>query len=141
VVIGQMGMTLGVALYDDLSALFRVRDGNASDEQNARETVALSVTYGDQTEVPVPDLDASEEYGWEVADPDGHPAPIRKERGMVMRPPLAWELRLLEATLRALPQFIDRHARADKSQEVFEVPTASGSLALKLSWVSDGPTK
>jgi hypothetical protein len=139
VVIGQMGMTMGVALYEDLDALMRMRDGNASDEQNARETVALSVTYGDQTEVPVPDLDASEEHGWEVAGPEAHPAPIRKERGMTMRPPLAWELQLLEATLRALPGFIAHHDRNDQSAEAVEVPTGSGPLTLRISWVTERP--
>src|SRR5262249_27717811 len=63
VIIGQMGMTLGVALYDDLDALLRIRDGDASDEQNARETVALSVTYGRETEVAVADLEAARQHG------------------------------------------------------------------------------
>lgn len=139
VVIGQMGMTLGVALYEDLAALVRMRDGDASDEQNARETVALSVTYGDQTEIPVPDLDAAERLGWEVAGPDAYPAPIRKERGLVMRPPLGWELRLLEACLRALPDFVATHDRDDPSPVEVEVPTGSGPLAVRLSWLTEDP--
>jgi hypothetical protein len=130
-------MTLGFALYEDLDALLRMRDGDASDEQNARETVALSVTYGDETEIPVPDLDAAESYGWEVAGPDAYPAPIRKERGLVMRPPLAWELQLLEGCLRALPAFIDHHDRDDPAPENFDVPTGAGGLTLTLSWVDE----
>lgn len=140
VVIGQMGMTLGVALYEDLGALERMRDGDASDEQNARETVALSVTYGDQTEIPVTDLDAAERLGWEVAGPEAYPAPIRKERGLVMRPPLSWELTLLEACLRAIPQFVLGHDRANTDPEVVEVPTGTGPLSLSLSWLApDSP--
>jgi hypothetical protein len=134
-----MGMTLGFALYEDLGALFQMREGNASDEQNARETVALSVTYGDETEIPVPDLDACERYGWEVAAPDAYPAPIRKERGLTMRPPLSWELRLLEACLRAIPEFVSNHDRNDSRPAVYEVPTGSGPLALSFSWVTEGP--
>ncbi len=136
VIIGQMGMTLGIALYEDLRALVRMRDGNASDEQNARETVALSVTYGDETEIPVPDLDAAERNGWEVAGPDAYPAPIRKERGLTMRPPLSWELRLLEACLRAIPDFVLGHDRNDPTPDVRDVPTGAGPLTLKLSWVT-----
>jgi hypothetical protein len=139
VIIGQMGMTLGIALYEDHRALVRMRDGNASDEQNARETVALSVTYGDETEIPVPDLDAAERNGWPVAGPDAYPAPIRKERGLTMRPPLSWELRLLEACLRAIPDFVLRHDRNDPAPDVHEVPTGSGPLALSLSWVTADP--
>ena len=118
-----------------------MRDGNASDEQNARETVALSVTYGDETEVPVPDLDAAERYGWEVAGPDAYPAPIRKERGLTMRPPLSWELRLLEACLRAIPGFVLDHDRNDPDPYAREVPTGSGPLAVSLSWVTADPRR
>lgn len=135
VVIGQMGVTLGLALYEDLDALVRMRDGDATDEQNARETVALSVTYGDETETPVLDVDAAEEHGWEVAAPEAHPAPMRKERGLVMRPPLAWELRLLEACLRAVPRFVAGHDRDDPAPFVREVETADGPLTLALSWL------
>ncbi len=139
VIIGQMGMTLGIALYEDLNALVRMRDGDASDEQNARETVALSVTYGDETELPVPDLDASEHNGWVVAGPDAYPAPIRKERGLTMRPPLSWELRLLEGCLRAIPGFVSEHDRGNLAPDLREVSTSGGPLTLALSWVTDDP--
>jgi tetratricopeptide (TPR) repeat protein len=139
VVIGQMGMTLGVALYENHGALVRMRDGNLSDEQNARETVALSVTYGNETEIPVADLDSAERHGWEIAGPDAYPAPIRKERGLVMRPPLTWELRLLEATLRALPDFIATHDRNDPSPQDRTVSTGAGPLTLNLAWISEDP--
>jgi tetratricopeptide (TPR) repeat protein len=137
VIIGQMGMTLGVALYDDLESLLRIRDGDASDEQNARETVALSVTYGRETEVAVTDLDDARRHGWEVAAPDAYPAPVRKERGLMMRPPLAWELQLLEASLRAMPDFVTEHDRDDPAPYTREVPTSAGPLKLSLSWVNE----
>lgn len=139
VIIGQMGMTLGIALYDDLAALLRIRDGNASDEQNARETVALSVTYGEQTEIAVADLESADEYAWEVAAPDAYPCAVRKERGLVMRPPLAWELHLLEATLRAVPEFVTKQDRDAKAPFVYESITGGGLLRLELSWEIDGP--
>jgi tetratricopeptide (TPR) repeat protein len=138
VIFGQMGMTLGLALYDDLETLVRIRDGSASDEQNARATVALSLTYGIRTEVAVPDLDAAEEHGWEVAAPDAYPSPVRKERGLVMRPPLAWELQLLEAVLRALPGFVTGHDRDDRAPGSRTVATAAGPLRLEFSWIDAG---
>ena len=65
-IIGQLGMTPGFALYEDLEALLRMREGDSDDEQNARDTVALSVTFGDQTETPVPDLEAALKHGFEA---------------------------------------------------------------------------
>jgi hypothetical protein len=54
-----------------------------------------------------------------------------------MRPPLAWELRVLEATLRAIPGFIEHHDRDDTAPESFTVPTGTEPLRLELSWVSE----
>ena len=127
-------MVRGLALYEDLEALLRMREGDGSDEENARETVALSVTFGDQTELPIADLDAAERLGWEVAEPDAYPAAIRKERGLMMRPPLAWELRLLEGCLLALPEFIAEHDRDNPEPVYYEVATEAGPLRLSFSW-------
>jgi tetratricopeptide (TPR) repeat protein len=134
VVMGQSGMTFGVALYDELKTLEKLRAGRMSDEESARETVALTVTFGEETEIPVADLDAIREYGWEVAGPEAYPSVFRKERGLSMRPPLAWELELLEGCLRAIPAFVARHRAEDMSTHRMKVPAASGDLSLTLSW-------
>jgi tetratricopeptide (TPR) repeat protein len=137
VVMGQSGLTIGVALYDDLATLRRLWTNDLSDEENARETVALTVTFDMETEIPAPDLEATRRHGWEVAGPEAFPSIFRKERGMTMRPPLAWELQLMEACLRALPAFVERHSPEDLAPHPSTVPTASGELTLTLSWVGD----
>lgn len=136
VIIGQMGVTLGISLHEDYEALVRLRAGNEADGSHARELVATSVTYGEETETHPADLEASEIHGWEIAAPDAHPMVIRKERGRVMRAPLAWELRLLEACLRTIPDFARSHDRDDPSRYIREVSTGGGSLELELSWVT-----
>ena len=56
-----------------------------------------------------------------------------------MRPPLAWEIHLLEATLRAVPEFVSRQDRDAKTPFVYESITGGGLLRLELSWEIDGP--
>jgi hypothetical protein len=90
-----------------------------------------------ETEVPAPDLTAIRRHGWEVAGPEAYPSIFRKERGMTIRPPLAWELELMEGCLRALPRFIARHKPDDPAPHSITVPTAAGGLTLVLSWVGD----
>jgi tetratricopeptide (TPR) repeat protein len=135
VVMGQSGLTFGMALYDDLMALKKLWTSEMSDEQSARETTALTVTFDDETGTPAADLDASREFGWEVAAPEAHPSIYRKERGLSIRPPLAWELELMEGSLRAVPAFAARHRPDDMSSHTMTVPVASGDLHLTLSWV------
>jgi tetratricopeptide (TPR) repeat protein len=137
VIMGQSGLTLGLALYDDLDALRRIWSQESADEENARQTVGLSVTFGEETDIPVADLDAAQRYGWQVARSDAYPAVFRKERGRSMRPPLAWELELLAGCLRAVPGFVSRHPQDDPTPEEQAVPVASGEMKLSLSWVVD----
>jgi tetratricopeptide (TPR) repeat protein len=135
VLIGQSGLMIGLALYEDLAGLRRMWTRAVDDEANARQTVATSVTFGETTHVPVADLEAARRYGWKVARPDAYPSIFHKERGLSMRPPLAWELELMEGCLRALPDFVRRRRQDDPTREEVTVPMASGPLTLGLSWV------
>jgi hypothetical protein len=139
VLMGQSGVTTGLALYDDLKALRRMWAG--ADEETARRTVGTSVTFGEEWDIPVADLDAARKHGWAVARPDAYPSVFHKERGLSMRPPLAWELELLEGCLRAVPDFVSRRGQDDPTREEFTVPAASRPLQLVLSWVveDEGP--
>ncbi len=100
VLMGQSGLTLGLALYDDLNALQRMWSEKPGDEDTARESVATTVTFDDEWDIPVADLDAARKYGWQVARSDAYPQVFHKDQGLSMRPPLAWELELMEACLR-----------------------------------------
>lgn len=133
VVMGQSGMVVGLALYEDLAVLQSILGGDDSDEENFRHTTGLSVMFNEAFEIPVADFDAAERLGWPIAAPEAYPEAVRVNPGHSVRPPLAWELRLLEGCLRALVQFI-----ADKSTEaVLTVPTATGPLSLGLSRVEE----
>jgi hypothetical protein len=135
VLMGQSGIAAGLAVYEDLGLLRRMWAGTGDDEENARQTVGNSVIFGEETEIPVADLEAARRYGWKVARPDAYPSVFHKERGRSMRPPLAWELELLEGCLRALPEFVNRRRQDDPTREEITVPVASGPLPLVLSWV------
>ena len=78
---------------------------------------------------------AAQRHGWPVARPDTYPSASHKERGLALRPPLAWELELLEGCLRAVPEFVIRRRQDDPAGEEMTVPVASGQLKLVLSWV------
>ncbi len=137
VVMGQSGLTLGLALYEDLGLLRTLWRNRASDEQTARRTVALAVTFDMEADVHPKHLDEARRHGWEVANPEAYPVVCRKEPGMVMRPPLAWELVLLEGCLRAIPDFLSRHKPGDTTQHRVTVPVSTGNLDLVFSWVPD----
>ena len=72
-----------------------------------------------------------------MAGPEAYPLIWRKERGLSLRSPLAWELTLLEGCLRAIPAFAARHGADDMSTHKMTVPVASGDLSLILSWVEN----
>ena len=113
--------------------LQRLFTGSGSDEEMSRQATGLSVMYGEAFEIPIADLDAAERHGWPVVGPEAYPNPIYVNPGRSMRPPLAWELELLEGCLRAIPQFLEGRAA---SAEI-EVPGARGNLRLRLSQMDE----
>ncbi len=138
VVMGQSGLTLGLALYEDLALLRRMYAGKLSDEEGARRTVALTVTFDEAGSLAEADLDAIETHGWPIASPEAYPSFFRKERGLSMRPPLAWEIDLIVGCLAALPDFIARRPLDDSTRELVAVPDASETpIELGLSWVPE----
>jgi hypothetical protein len=136
VLMGQSGLTMGLALYEDLKALRRMWAGGG-DEENARRTVGTSVTFGEEWDIPVADLEAAKGHGWQVARPDAYPSAYRKESGLSMRLPLVWEMELLEGCLRAVPAFVKRHILDDAATEEMTVPAGSAELLMVLSWVAE----
>jgi tetratricopeptide (TPR) repeat protein len=137
VVMGQSGLTTGLALYEDLKALRQIWTTDGSEEETAREGVATTVTFGEEWTIPLADLEATKKHGWQVARPDAYPEVFHKERGLVLRPPLAWQLELMEGCLRAIPEFVNRHTQDETVREEMNVPVASVPLKLVLSWVAE----
>ena len=136
VVMGQAGITMGLALYENLASLKGMRGSGPSQEKAAREGVATSVTFGEESDLPVSDLEAAKKHGWNVAGSEAFPHIFHKDRGMSLRLPLAWELELMEGCLRAIPQFMKQHSDPAAKVEM-TVPVASGELKLVLGWVDE----
>jgi len=129
VVMGQSGVTQGLAVYEDFAALRVMLDGNDSDEENSRKMSSLSVLFSEAFEISVRDLDAAEKHGWPVAGPEAYPLAIRVNPGRAVRPPLAWELELLDGCLRTIPDFLLQQS----AEQACTVPVSSGKLAMRLS--------
>ena len=126
---GRAAWCLGLALYEDLSMLQRLFTGSGSDDEMSRQATGLSVMYGEAFEIPIADLDASERFAWPVVSPEAYPNPIYVNPGRSMRPPLAWELALLEGCLRTIPQFLEGGA----AEATIEARCSRRKLMLRLS--------
>lgn len=105
VVMGQSGMTYGLALYESLDDLARLMSGAITSNEEAARTSALSMTFGEAFDISPRDLEAQEQHGWPVVGKQGYPTITRVNQGGSMRPPLVWELELATACLAALPEF------------------------------------
>ncbi|NUQ64503.1 MAG: hypothetical protein HUU20_18715 [Pirellulales bacterium] len=127
-VMGQSGMTLGLALYEDAEVLQALMHEDMGEEEHSRRISAMSVTFDEEFAASARDLDAAEKYGWPIAGPEAYPVAMRVNPGRSVRPPLAWELELLEACLRAIPPFVAQGRKSDRRT----VPTALGELELDL---------
>jgi hypothetical protein len=137
IVMGWGGITVGLGLFDHLVSLRQLWEDNPEGDNNLPQ--ALSVTFDPETQIPAADLLAARRHRWEVAGPDAYPWAFRAAEGPRMVPPLAWELELLEACMRAIPKFVAQNQSRNLAISRTTVPVASGmrSLKLVLSWVED----
>jgi tetratricopeptide (TPR) repeat protein len=133
VVMGQSGVQQGLAIYDDLAALQKQITGNLSDEEGVRGTSAISMMYSEAFEISCRDFDAAEKHGWPVAGPEAYPMVLRVNPGCAIRPPLVWEVELLEGCLKVIPDFVTE--KLDAASKT--VPTVSGPTTLRLSRVRE----
>lgn len=136
VVMGQGGMARGMVLYDNLKTWLRIQQGELSEQENARLTAGLVVAFGVKDDLVPEDVEAAEQHRWPVATPDAYPSIYRMEPGLSMRPPLAWELQLLEGCLRSIPEFVRKKTRR-LAPLTMTVPTTAGELSLTLSWADE----
>ncbi|WP_197443981.1 DUF6930 domain-containing protein [Maioricimonas rarisocia] len=102
-VMGQLGMELGLALYEDPGLLQRLVAGQISDEEMARQMSSLTLSYSEKYDMAPDDVDAIETHGWPVADDQAWPNVVRINPGISRRAALPWEVELLIACLRAIP--------------------------------------
>lgn len=136
VLMGQGGMTRGLVLYDRLETLLRIQEGDMTEEENARLTSGLTMVFGGKDDLVLKDVEAAALHGWKVVAKDAFPTVYRIEPGLSMRPPLAWEVRLLEGCLRAIPEFVRKKTRRLAPLEL-AVPTAGGELQMVVSWAAE----
>jgi tetratricopeptide (TPR) repeat protein len=138
VVMGQSGITLGLVLYEDLSVLKSLWANEAPDREPARQSIALAITFDTKLHIHPKDFEAAQRYGWDVAGPEAYPWVYRKELGMTVRPPLSWELVLLEGCLQVIPEFVSKRKLGDMTKQQMTVAVGTGKLDLVLSWVDQG---
>jgi hypothetical protein len=136
VLMGQGGMTRGLVLYDRLETVLRIQEGDLSEEENARLTSGLTMVFGGKDDLLLKDVEAAALHGWKVAAKDAFPTVYRIEPGLSMRPPLAWEVQLLEGCLRVIPEFVRKKTRRLAPLEL-AVPTAGGELQIVVSWAGE----
>jgi tetratricopeptide (TPR) repeat protein len=130
VVMGQNGMTTGLALYDDADHLRKTMTGEIPPEAGLEGTSALSLMYSEEFELAGADLDAAEQFGWPVAAPEAYPLTLRVRPGQPPSTPSADELSVMESALRLVPEFV----ASDRSPLTRTVSLNTGSVTVMAQW-------
>jgi tetratricopeptide (TPR) repeat protein len=135
VVLGQAGQTLGLAVYNDRRAVEEVC-GACCSGRGPGDATALSILFGEGFEVPIADWLAAEQHHWPLAGPEAYPLALCSTGGGVnVRPLETWELQLLEACVRTIPDFVEQNPYVKGPAGATLGPVAPANLKLTLSWV------
>jgi tetratricopeptide (TPR) repeat protein len=135
VLMGQLGIAIGLALYEELEDIHRTWEEPTRFRESLRQSVVTSVLFSEEVDLPLADVQAAQRHGWKLARPDAWPLVMHKERGMAHRPPLAWELELMEGCLRTIPALVRQRPQDDPTPLEMTAALGSGELKLVLSWV------
>jgi tetratricopeptide (TPR) repeat protein len=133
-VMGQGGQTLGMAIYNDLRAVEEICGGCCSSSGPA-EATSLSLLFGEGFEIPIADWLAAEHHHWPLAGPEAYPLVLCSTGGVSVRPAEPWELQLLEACIRTIPDFVEQNRYAKGPATATFGPVPPANLKLTLAWV------
>lgn len=149
-VIGQMGESYGVLMFDDAEAYeaFRVAGEQVQFDQDSWPDFPrhLAINYERGAELPDAVRREVDTYGWEVAGPHAYPWPVILEAtdDLVARAPSQSEFEIAEAICRVLSEALTRHRQAVETAwtegtewlERFELPIGEQALAARLAITS-----
>ncbi|HMA34321.1 MAG TPA: hypothetical protein VKY74_07535 [Chloroflexia bacterium] len=136
VVIGSMGETFGLAVYDSAADLRRaLREGARPTPGPPRNQLALILD--DPRLMTFGDLDAMDEHGWTPVNPQAYPAFIRTTARGDLGAPTAGDLFWIEAALAAVLVYVRRlgpgpRGRVPPADEAIPVTTLSGERVVQL---------
>jgi tetratricopeptide (TPR) repeat protein len=117
-VMGNAGIEYGLAVYRRWEDVKRVYDFVDDPLEILPPEGGHSCFFGNVSQVPFADLEAIEQYGWEIADKQAYPIPVIYPREGDARRPSAADLLWYEAAFRAIPIFARDHLQADSQGEV-----------------------
>jgi tetratricopeptide (TPR) repeat protein len=135
IVMGQGGVEYGLAMYSRWEDVVRMFTASDDPREAFPESGAHSLMFNPITQMPFDDLDAIEQYGWEIAGDDAYPFPVIFNPPEVKRPPRV-ELRAYVILLRVIPLLMRDHLKSDGHGDyrAFEarvsVPTMDGAVEI-----------
>lgn len=124
-VMGNGGVEYGLAMYLKWKDVERFFSAAGDPAEALPASGAHSFLFNEITAVPFDDLDAIEQYGWEVVNDQTYPVPVifDKRKELARRPALK-DLRWYEAALRAIPIFVRDHLKPDGPGDFLPVETS-----------------
>lgn len=143
-VLGNGSAQRGMAIYFDRGWLTMTLQGSLPGNRITWASF-LAVFYRGEAELPAGEAGTLSDQGW-TGPKETYPFAVfneahgarTRERGNRLRRPSALELQVLEACLRVLPAFIEKHSTTEPAVEDVTVPVAGGHLAMTLSWMTEG---
>jgi tetratricopeptide (TPR) repeat protein len=141
VVMGNGGVEYGLAVYLRWADLEQTHTGGVDNPMDAIPDVgAHSVFYDAITRLAFDDVEAIQNYGWEVASDEAYPIPVIFDKVSGARRPALIDMLWYEAALRAIPILVRDHLKPDGRgdylpiETAIEVPTHAGLIEVDVKY-------
>ncbi|OQY30910.1 MAG: hypothetical protein B6243_09375 [Anaerolineaceae bacterium 4572_5.2] len=143
IIMGNGGVEYGLIVYkrlDDIERQFTFLD---NPEEALPKEGYNSFNFENRSRVPLLDLEAIEDYGWEIAEEDAYPVPAIYTENREIKRPERIDLLWYEAALRAIPKFVPDYLKDDGrgdyelTEAEFDVATYAGRVKVKVGYPSN----
>lgn len=138
VVMGAGGMEYGLAIYDKWKDLAQLYSGGDELSSMVPSGGMKAFNFAPITEVPFADLEAINEYGWEMPEEGIYSVPLVITRDGEAKRPTRAELEWYEGALLAIPRFVEESLRPDDEgsfapiEAAIEVETSRGTVTVRI---------
>ena len=139
-IMGNGGVEYGLALYRTWADAEHFFAGADDPLDALPESGARSLFFDEVELLPLEDVEAIQQYGWEIANEQAYPMPVVFDKKNGVQRPDLMELRWYEAALRAIPIFVRDYLKPDGQGDYqpiaasIEVPTHAGPIKVEVKY-------
>ena len=146
VIMGHSGVEYGINVFLSWEGFRKFITSEGANQEKIPDGGMLTLFFSKASELPPDDLALVKKYGWQVINKQCYPSPLQLGPDGSLTRPGPEGLHILEAALKAVPRFVNKHLPTDNrlvfpfTEASFTVNTFQGETKVTLTYPAGIPS-